>query len=289
MGLFFCFVVIFAMLGVVISTTNYLSLHDDEFVHMGTIDEFARKMEVLEEMQGDDRRGRRSFMMNNLPEDRVRGGPPQFFERGDVKSRLNKFQPGMPDRNEVQSQSQLQHNEVKIDDIEPKYEWGQKAHADIQHEVVFYLTNPHKAFIEERLRQNPNDPIFSKASMRDRYPPMSRNAAAEQKVDEFLSQIGASVFDRNIATISATAPIHVWEKALRTEFFQLHTNIGERPVVHRAKSYSLPKDVAPHVAIVSGVAEYPAKNKLSSPFDKLSQEPSFTMPRTQGAIDNQEI
>lgn len=256
---------------------DYLAVPDEDFVHMGTIDEFAFKMQTIQDMQSDERRDRRPFTNDfNQHGDRFSGGAGlnsgPMVDRDELISARHNIQP-QPNRFHVQSHDQPHSNGERFEEVEPKFEWGHKVHSDIQHEVTFYLTNPHKAFIEERLRQNPNDPIFSKASMRERYPPMSRNAAAEKKVDEFLTQIGATVFNRDIAKISATAPIHVWEKALKTEFFQLHTNVGERPVVHRAKAYSLPKDVAPHVAIVGGVAEYPSnEKKLMISQDNVTEE-----------------
>ncbi len=264
MRLLFCLVVLFAVIARLGASAvkDYLSLREEDFVHMGTIDDFAQKMQQLQQ-QTEDRMERRPFIRNrDRPDPRERMGGASF----DRQDQSNQFNLGAVGGRQGRIQEQgIQQQPQQIqtqDQKEAKFEWGQKAHADIQHEVVFYLTNPHKAFIEQRLKQNPNDPIFSRASMRDKLPPMSRNPAAEQKMDEFLAKIGASIFDRNIATISATAPIHVWEKALRTEFFQLHTNVGERSIVHRAKSYSLPKDVAPHVAIVSGVAEYPKAREL---------------------------
>lgn len=69
--------------------------------------------------------------------------------------------------------------------------------------------------------------------------------------------------------ITAKAPVQVWEKALNTEFFDYRNALTGQELT-RTDRYSLPSDLAPHVASVMDAMEFPVPvhgGPIITPFD----------------------
>lgn len=157
---------------------------------------------------------------------------------------------------------------VKMESQRPKgYElfastaqWGERVSSASEHECTFYLNNKNQHLLEEKLNQvsDPSNPMYGKHMTRDEIDALIKDDETENAVAHFIESIGARITKRSSLSISATAPISVWENALHTEFFSVKMPHSEHSFT-RAKEYSLPENISNYVASVMNTVQLPAE------------------------------
>jgi hypothetical protein len=250
------------------ASVGFLSLPDEDFVVKGDVESFLREQRRWAVMNAHDFKMRVGKLtpVKSMPHfggDRGEGGE-DFARAHDaviptmrVSSPKKTTTASAVSTQDVASDSVNALDAVQDPNLAPFYEWGQRAHPDIMHELTFEIVNPRKAMLEERLRTHPDDNVVRSELARNIIYSPSKNFRGEAAVKAFIEEIGAHIVRENLVLITAIAPVSLWEQALRTKFYDLSTNVGVRSYLHRAKAYSLPKSVAIHVDAVHGIADVP--------------------------------
>jgi subtilase family serine protease len=91
---------------------------------------------------------------------------------------------------------------------------------------------------------------------------MVSNAEATAAVEEWLATNSIQVTWKSVygEYLKATAPIEVWERLLKTEFFRFEDISSRRPAavnVHRADEYSIPAHLEEHVFTIFNTVQTP--------------------------------
>jgi hypothetical protein len=88
---------------------------------------------------------------------------------------------------------------------------------------------------------------------------MTANPTGVDAVTQYLTSHGMQVkpTSSNGGYLSVTAPLHVWEKALNTQFYVYKSERNPSNSLIRAKQYSFPAAIAPHVRQVVNAIDFP--------------------------------
>lgn len=145
--------------------------------------------------------------------------------------------------------------------------WGSRASPESHHECHFYLVNPRQHEMEQLLNEvsDPRNPKYGKHLTHEQVQAMSHNEEGERLLREYLASINATVTKSANNAVHATAPISVWEGALKTEFFEVRLNEEDATPVLRCRHYSLPTTVAAHITTVMNTIQLPFKIHRGGP------------------------
>lgn len=136
--------------------------------------------------------------------------------------------------------------------------WIGRASPETMHECTFHLKNPRQADLEALVLQisDPKSPMYGKHMTKDQVQEMTRNVEGEHALELFLQNIGATITKKMTSAITATAPVSVWEQAFHTELHRIQSPAINHELV-RARDYSLPKEVAPFVQLITNLIDLP--------------------------------
>jgi tripeptidyl-peptidase-1 len=112
-----------------------------------------------------------------------------------------------------------------------------------------------KEFVDDT--SNPKSKNYGKHMTKAELNELTGNAAGKQQLQDFLESVGASVVKETSSSITATAPVSVWNDALDADF-AVYANEKLQDEVIRTPSYSLPSDLAKEVTMVLGTVQFPA-------------------------------
>lgn len=159
-------------------------------------------------------------------------------------------------------------NWVKMEDMKESHLdqagvlWGGRVARDTEHTCVFYIKNPRQEELTRMANDiaDPNSPNYGKHLTKQQVDEMSRNPEGEAAIESFLTSHGARIDKKTSSTIVATAPISAWEAMMNTEFFEVESPAaGPGQTLQRARTYSLPDTVAPHVNMVTNTVQMPVR------------------------------
>ena len=129
------------------------------------------------------------------------------------------------------------------------------------HEVVFAI-KPNNMEELTRILHDVSDPVsenYGQHMTRNEVRDLTSNPVANLAVTSYLEAIGATVVSESLdgEYITATAPIHTWEKMFHAEFHtfeQKHVDGGRSGTI-RAEEYWIPKELHEHVEYVMNVID----------------------------------
>ena len=134
---------------------------------------------------------------------------------------------------------------------------------DYIHEVMFAVQLKNMDELTRMLHDisDPFSPNYGQHMRREEMHDLVSNPEACSDVTSYLRASGANIVSESLGCeyVTANAPIAVWEKMFRTDFFvfqQTHLN-GETHEVVRAEHYSVPKEIHHHIEAVLNTIEMP--------------------------------
>lgn len=138
------------------------------------------------------------------------------------------------------------------------------------HEVVFAVQQQNLDKLESLLFEvsNPKSSEYGKFLNRQQVANLTSNALATDAVKAFLKEHGASVVKTAPygEFITAVGPISLWEKLFATTFFSFKQD--GKDAINRAMHYSLPMEIAEHVAAVFNTVQFPLEVADKLPMKK---------------------
>ena len=125
------------------------------------------------------------------------------------------------------------------------------------HEVIFAIQQMNVNKLTELLHDvsDPDSPQYGKYRSRDEIEDIASNPASRNFLLQFLQNLGATIVSESMFGdyVTAKAPVSLWEKLLKTEFFIFHHTIEDSENVVelvRALMYSVPATLHEHIASV---------------------------------------
>lgn len=142
------------------------------------------------------------------------------------------------------------------------------------HEVVFVLEQRNMDELTRILHDvsDPSSPNYGKHMTRQEVRDLTLNMDSHDEIVSYLQGVGAKVIDEKYKgeTITARAPVEVWERMFDTEFFVYafenysQTSDETETIMIRTEEYSVPKGFDGHVASVLNTVEIPVSMHLTS-------------------------
>jgi tripeptidyl-peptidase I len=134
---------------------------------------------------------------------------------------------------------------------------------DYIHEVIFAVKMNNMDDLTRMLHDisDPDSPNYGQHLKKEEMHDFISNPEACTEVISYLQDSGATAVSESLGCeyITAKAPIAVWEKMFKTDFFvfqQTHSN-GETHEVVRAEHYSAPNEIHDHIEAVMNTIEMP--------------------------------
>ena len=134
---------------------------------------------------------------------------------------------------------------------------------DYIHEVIFEVKMNNMDELTRMLHDvsDPDSPNYGQHLKKEEMHDFISNPEACTAVTSYLHVSGATAVSESLGCeyITAKAPIAVWEKMFKTDFFvfqQTHSN-GETHEVVRAEHYSVPNEIHDHIEAVLNTIEMP--------------------------------
>ena len=140
-----------------------------------------------------------------------------------------------------------------------------KPTADTIIELIFNIKPGNEALLMDALLavSDPSSPKYGQHLSKKEIDVMTANADGHRETTIFLNSVpgiktstGADAFH-----ITAHAPVASWETALKTTFYNFEkvNSSGAKTSIIRAHEYSLPENVAPHIAAVFNTVQFPVE------------------------------
>jgi subtilase family serine protease len=99
--------------------------------------------------------------------------------------------------------------------------------------------------------------MYGKHLTKQQVDEMTKNVEGGAVLEQYLTSLRISVIKNAGHVVEATAPISTWERAFHTEFFEVEVAWAPGQILHRAKAFSLPENVAQHVSAVMNTVQIP--------------------------------
>ena len=134
-----------------------------------------------------------------------------------------------------------------------------RVHQDLSHEVIFAIKQKNMDELSSILHDvsDPSSPNYGQHWTREQVSDLTSNPEARDAVLSYLDLIGASITLITLGEefIIANAPIAVWERMFKTEFFTFHQKHIDNRIekVARAEKYWIPKELDLHVETVFNI------------------------------------
>jgi tripeptidyl-peptidase I len=146
------------------------------------------------------------------------------------------------------------------------------------HDVVIVLEQKNMKELTRILHDvsDPTSPNYGKHMTREEVRDLTSNMESHDEIVSYLRGVGAKVIEEKYKgeTITARAPIEVWERMFDTEFFvyayenlpgiESTTSAKTETIIIRTEEYSVPKGFDGHVAAVLNTVEIPVSMHLTS-------------------------
>ena len=134
-----------------------------------------------------------------------------------------------------------------------------RVHQDLSHEVIFAIKQKNMDELSSILHDvsDPSSPNYGQHWTREEVSDLTSNPEARDAVLSYLDLVGASITSITLGEefIIANAPIAVWERMFKTEFFTFHQKLIDNRVVKvaRAEKYWIPRELDSHVEAVFNI------------------------------------
>lgn len=154
-----------------------------------------------------------------------------------------------------------------------------RAPSTLSHDVVIVIEQKNMKELTRILHDvsDPNSSNYGNHMTREEVRDMTSNADSHDEIVAYLQGAGAKVIDEKYKgeTITARAPVEVWERMFDTQFFVYSYEDSDRKssapgaseaIIIRTEEYSVPKGFDGHVASVLNTVDIPvAMNLMSRP------------------------
>lgn len=174
--------------------------------------------------------------------------------------------------------------------------------SDYNHEVIFVIKQKNMEELTRFLHDvsDPSSDIYGQHMTGAAVANLTSNPQGRETVLEYLHATGATVVAETLGGeyITARAPVSVWEKMFKCEFYMFHQTLEDMTIkkVVRTESYSIPTVLNNHVDSVFNTVEMPhenavkvrlAKVKVTPEAEKsvLAIEPFTTPPKLRNAYN----
>ena len=141
---------------------------------------------------------------------------------------------------------------------------------DYNHEVIFAIKQKNMEELTRFLHDvsDPSSDIYGQHMTRAAVANLTSDPQGRETVLEYLYAAGATVIAETLGGeyITATAPITVWEKMFKCEFYMFHQT-QENDIIKkvvRTESYSIPAVLNNHVDSVFNTVEMPHENVIKA-------------------------
>lgn len=173
----------------------------------------------------------------------------------------------------------MQEKAASIEDVRPitvdgypvfPHHFSQRTRATPDQKIIIGFQIKPKMSPEEisGAQNDPSSPLYQKKHITGAdLQAVTVNPEATNAVKSYLERHGADVLitSDNGLMLSATAPIHAWEKALNTQFHHYQDEKNPKAVLIRAPHISLPTAIANHVEDIRNAVDFP------SPFGRITK------------------
>lgn len=173
----------------------------------------------------------------------------------------------------------MQEKAASIDDVRPvtvdgfpifphHFQQGSRAIPE-QKVIIGFNIKPKMSHDEiSAAQEDPSSPLYNKKLTSEDIRSATVNPEGTNAVKTYLENHGADVLITadNGLILSATAPVHVWEKAFNTQFHHYQDELNPKSVLIRAPHVSLPSGIAPHVEDIRNAVDFP------SPFGRITKQ-----------------
>jgi tripeptidyl-peptidase I len=143
---------------------------------------------------------------------------------------------------------------------------GSRQIRDYVHEVVFVVRQKNMDELTRVLIEvsDPRSSSYGQHLKREEVIKMTSNLEGRNAIVDYLESNYASIVSETQGSeyITASAPIFVWEKVFKTEFFQFNEASGSdrTKTVVRAESYSVPQELNLYIESVFNVVDIPCRS-----------------------------
>jgi hypothetical protein len=136
-----------------------------------------------------------------------------------------------------------------------------RANGEILHECVFHLNSPGHAHLESLVSQisDPNSKMYGKHMTKAEMDAVLDYPEGRNAVVAYLNRFPhVSIKSQGSTSITATAPLRTFETLFNTQFHEVKSQVLKNDEsIYRATHYYLPKDIAPHVQMVTKTIQLP--------------------------------
>lgn len=171
--------------------------------------------------------------------------------------------PLLPSRNDLRKRNRVRHDYI--------------------HEVIFVVRQRNMDGLTNILHDisNPASANFGQHLSREEVAHLTTNPLSRDIIISFLKSNGATIVSetRYGEYITANAPIEVWERLFKTEFFSFHQTQrnGHINEIIRTERYYIPKDLDSHVESVFKTIEVPDQPHGDAPIFSAESDGQRTM------------
>lgn len=138
------------------------------------------------------------------------------------------------------------------------------AHPDLQHEVVFAISQRNIDILEKTLYEvsDPVSPKYGKYLTRKEIADLTANAESTLKITNHLRVKGAVITSSTIygEYITAKAKISLWEELFDAKFYK-YKHVTDGSAILRANAYSLHEDIIKDISTVFHIIDFPFPKK----------------------------
>jgi subtilase family serine protease len=131
------------------------------------------------------------------------------------------------------------------------------------HQCTFHMVGLNGDVLEKFVADisDPRSANYGKHLRKDQVHEMTSDTEGMAKVTEYLVLNGATITKQSSSSITADATVGAWEQMLHTTFYNVpNPSVGrstEGAVLHLARHYYLPDNIAPHVRTVMNTVQLP--------------------------------
>jgi subtilase family serine protease len=136
-----------------------------------------------------------------------------------------------------------------------------RANGELSHECVFHLNSPGHANLESLVNQisDPKSKMYGKHMTKSEMDAMLDYPEGKNAVTTYLNRFPhVSIKSQGSTSITASAPLSTWERVFNTQFHEVKSQVLKNDEsIYRATHYYLPKEIAPHIQMVTNTVQLP--------------------------------
>eukprot|EP01041_Mallomonas_annulata_P002197 gene2197-4272_t len=150
---------------------------------------------------------------------------------------------------------------------------------NLHHSVIFSIKQRNLDELERILYEvsDPDSPNYGQHRTSEEVANLTSNPYGAEQVKSYLTNNRIKILEISLHGdfITASAPIHIWEKIFDTTFHIFHHEQDDSKYIHRAESMKLHDDIEHHISSVFHVKDFPLHVEVQAvkpiPYEDLAQ------------------